>query len=151
MWAPGIKVLPVSPSLQQGVTEAGAVQTRPWEGKWINVRSARMLSSVMDAGFARIMNKRATKGTEARCLQPKQISKSYCTANTLRSENGEQKGSKQPLVLAREVEGIPCLSSGQFKCSLLGDAEESGVGIGLPWILSSGNLAAAGEGVQGTD
>lgn len=64
---------------------------------------------------------------------------------------GSKRGSKQPLVLARVVEGVPCLSSGQFKCSPLGDAEESGVGIGLPWILSSGNLAAAEEGVQGTD
>ena len=79
----------------KGSPRLGAVQTRPWEGKWINVRSARMLSSVMDAGFARIMNKHATKGTETRSLQLKQISKSFCTARvSLRSKKREQKGQQ---------------------------------------------------------
>ena len=78
-----------------------------------------MLSSVMDAGFARIMNKRASKGTEARCLQLKQISKSYCAAKVhLRSENGEQKGQqaasglsqgsrRRPMPFFRTVQVLP--------------------------------------------
>lgn len=89
-----------------------------------------MLSSVMDVGFARIMNKHATKGTETRCLQLKQSSKSYCTARCISGVRTENRGNKQPLVLARvskasyaflqTVQGLPA-----------GDAEKSGVGSRL--------------------
>lgn len=86
-----------------------------------------MLSSVMDAGFARIMNKHATKGTETRCLQLKQSSKSYCTAKVhLRSKNGEQKGQQAASGLSqgsrrhlmpffRTVQGLPAWGCGEVR------------------------------------